>query len=717
MNLSIWDALIFFGYFIGVVVFAVAVAARSKTKSSADYFLASKKLPWYAIGASFIASNISTEHFIGMVGWGFLYGMAVANWEWANAATFTALIWIFLPFYMRGNVATMPEFLEKRFNKTCRYIYAVVMIIGLVIAMLGGVMFAGAKAMNVFFPQIDIWMGVLILAVAAGTYTIYGGLLSAVWADVLQFCLLMVGGIIVSVYGVTHAGGLDQLMDTMPEKFIMFYSSKHEMIPWTGFISGLVSVGLWYNCANQFMVQRCLGARSEWDARMGVVMAGFSKAILPFIVVIPGIVAFYLFQSRISDGDQAWPFMVKQFLPAGLVGLVLAGLASAVMSTLSAITNSSSTIFTLDLYKELIRPNASDRELHIVGRLSALVILLVGITVALIIAAFPGVTVFQLIQTVFFYVAPPIAACFLLGIMWKRITPIAATLTMILGFLVLLPIVIFVLFPKVPFLQPYDNFMHHTFAVFVLSCAILVILSLFSKPKPSEALEGVIWTKSALGVAESEKGKYGGFKSLKLWWFLMAATIAGLYVYTNSKGSDTAWLEAEAVSYSAAEGSNIRVQPRSDIPAEEKFNLWTGQGQVLFEPTQSDQAITFEVPVESAGLYKIDALVTVAPGYGAFVAEVNGKPATISFPQIRLSEEGDYSSETVARDSFDAVEVTRERKSNGIKDSIAGSYTVQRISLGIHESTGNSISVAFISGAHGEDGAAIGIDQFIITER
>jgi SSS family solute:Na+ symporter len=715
MNLSIWDALIFFGYFIGVVVFAVVVAARSKTKSSSDYFLASKKLPWYAIGASFIASNISTEHFIGMVGWGFLYGMAVANWEWANAATFTALIWIFLPFYMRGNVATMPEFLEKRFNKTCRYIYAVVMIVGLVIAMLGGVMFAGAKAMNVFFPQIPIWMGILILAAAAGTYTIYGGLLSAVWADVLQFCLLMVGGIIVSVYGVTHAGGLDQLMDTMPEKFIMFYSSRHEMIPWTGFVSGLVSVGLWYNCANQFMVQRCLGARSEWDARMGVIMAGFSKAILPFIVVIPGIAAFYLFQSRISDGDQAWPFMVKQFLPAGLVGLVLAGLASAVMSTLAAITNSSSTIFTLDLYKELIRPNATDKELHIAGRLSALVIILVGISVALVIAAFPGITVFQLIQTVFFYVAPPIAACFLLGIMWKRITPAAATLTMILGFLVLLPTVIFVLFPKVPFLQPYDNFMHHTFAVFVLSCVILVILSLFTKPKPSEALEGVIWTKSALGVAESEKGKYGGFRSLKLWWFLMAATIGGLYVYTNSQGSDTAWLEAEAVSYSVSEGSNVSVQPRSDIPAEEKFNLWTGQGQVLFEPSQSAPSISFEVPMESTGLNKIDTLVTVGPGYGAFAVEVDGKPATISFPDIRLSEDGTYTTQVVERDVFDAADVTRDAEANGVTDSIAGAYTVRRISLGVHEATGQSITIAFISSDQRADGAAIGIDQFIVT--
>jgi SSS family solute:Na+ symporter len=591
------------------------------------------------------------------------------------------------------------------------------MIIGLVIAMLGGVLFAGAKAINVFFPEIEMWMGILILAVAAGTYTIYGGLLSAVWADLLQYCLLMTGGIIVTIFGLYHAGGLDNLMSELPEKFIVFYSSKHEMIPWSGLVSGLLSVGLWYNCANQFMVQRCLGARSEWDARMGVVMAGFSKAILPFIVVVPGIIAFYLFQSRISDGDQAWPFMVKQFLPSGLVGLVLAGLASAIMSTLSAITNSSATIFTLDLYKSILRPKASDKELHFVGRASGFVVMLIGVIVALILVAFPGVTVFQLIQTVFFYVAPPIAACFLVGIIWKRITPMAATLTMVIGFVVLLPAVIFVIFPKTAFLQPYDNFMHHTFGVFVLSCLLLIVLSFFTRPKPSEELAGVIWTKSALGVTTAEKGRYKGLKSLGLWWFLMVVTIAGLYVYTNSKGSNTVWLEAEKLFYTVTKGAKAKIQPRSDISANEKFNLWTGQGQLLFEPTQSGQSVTFGIPVEYEGLYQIDALVTVGPKYGQFAVKINGQPAIISFPAIRVLDDGKYTSKIMEKDFFDVVEISNDRLGNGIKDTIAGSYTVQRISLGIFESTGNNITVSFISKDNKEDSSLIGIDQFMVTER
>jgi len=253
--------------------------------------------------------------------------------------------------------------------------------------------------------------------------------------------------------------------------------------------------------------------------------------------------------------------------------------------------------------------------------------------------------------------------------------------------------------------------------IFILSCLLLVILSFFTKPKPSEELVGVIWTKSALGVAEAEKGKYRGFKSLGLWWFLMVVTIAGLYVYTNSKGSNTDWHEAEYLSYSVSDGAKVRVQPRSDISAEEKFNLWTGQGQLLFEPTQSDQSITFDVPVEYDGLYRFDALVTVGPKYGKFVVEINGKPATISFPYIRVLDDGKYTSKIMEKDSFDAIEISNDRKGSGIKDSIAGGYTVQRISLGVFESTGKNITVSFISKDNNEDSSLIGIDQFMVTER
>ncbi len=717
MNLTILDIAVLLSYFVGIILFGIIVAARSKTKSAADYFLASKKLPWYAVGASFIASNISTEHFIGMVGWGFLYGMAVANWEWANVVTFSILIWVFLPFYMRGNVSTMPEFLERRFNKTCRYIYATVMIIGLVIAMLGGVLFAGAKAINVFCPQIELWMGILILAIAAGTYTIYGGLLSAVWADLLQYILLMIGGIIVTIFGVYYAGGVTNLFTDLPEKFIVFYPSTHEMVPWTGLVSGLFTVGLWYNCANQFMVQRCLGARSEWDARMGVVMAGFSKAVLPLMIVVPGIIAFYLFQDRISDGDQSWPFMVRQFLPMGLTGLVLAGLASAILSTLSAITNSSATIFTLDLYKEIINPNASDRQLHLVGRVSGAVVMIIGIIVGLIVAFFPTVTVFQFIQTVFFYLAPPIAACFLIGIIWRRATPAAAILTLIAGFAVYLPLVVFVIFPKIKFLSHYDNFMHHAFVVFIFSAITLVITSLFTRPKPLEELKGVIWTKSALHVGEGEK-KRGGFQSLGLWWLLMSATIISLYIYTNSRGSNTKLFEAEKTAYTITAGTQAKLQIRADLAKTERFNLWTGSGQILFTPQKSGDQIVFELPAKKPGLYQIDAFITAGTDYGKFIVKVNDQNAIISYPITETSLVGKkYSVSHKQEQILDCKNLIYSGNGIDAKDNITGLHVVRKISLGTFLIKTDSIKISFIAADVTDKNSLIGIDKLLLTYR
>ncbi len=717
MNLTILDIIIFTGYFTGVILFAIIVAARSKTKSASDYFLASKKLPWYAVGASFIASNVSTEHFIGMVGWGFLYGMAVANWEWGNVFTFSALIWIFLPFYMRGNVSTMPEFLEKRFNKSCRYIYAVVMIVGLVIAMLGGVMFAGAKAINVFFPQVSVTMGIIILAVAAGSYTIYGGLLSVVWADFLQYILLMAGGIVVTIFGLHYAGGISNLMASMPEKFIVFYSPQHEMIPWTGWVAGIFSVGIWYNCANQFMVQRCLGARSEWDARMGIVMAGFSKAFLPFIVVVPGIIAFYLFQSNISDGDQAWPFMVNQFLPAGFIGLVLAGLASAILSTLSAITNSSSTIFTLDIYKPIFRKKAGDKELHFVGRLSGVIVMVVGIVIALILASFPGITVFKLIQTVFFYIASPISACFLIGIMWKKITPAAATVTMIFGFIIVLPLTIFVNFPMIPLLQPYNSFMYHTFFVFCVSILILVILSFFTKPKAESELVGVIWTKSALRIPEDERKKYKGFRNLGIWWALMVITIVSLCVYTAMHGSKTLWLEAEKVNFTVTKNSTVEVQKRSALASKEKFNLWTGSGQVLFIPSKSGESLTFKVPVKEEGEYKLSALITLGKDYGNFHVLVDNQKADISYPLTILSEtkpKFSVTNKTVA--VFKPNDLIKEINENSGDSSIAGPHTVKRINFGTFSLKTNFTDLVFVAEDVLSSNSLIGVDQIMLTK-
>lgn len=708
MHLRTLDITVFVLYFAFVMIFAMLIAARSKTKSASDYFFASKKLPWYVVGASFIAANISTEHFIGMVGWGYLYGMAVANWEWGNAITFSALIWIFLPFYMRGNVSTMPEFLEKRFNRICRHIYAIVMIIGLVIAMLGGVLLAGAKAMHVFFPSLSTEAAILILAIAAGTYTIYGGLLSAVWADLLQYILLMVGGAVVTIYGLFHADGLSNLMAELPEKFIMLYPATHENIPWTGVVSMLFSVGIWYSCANQTMVQRCLGAKSEWDARMGVVMAGFSKAILPFLVVIPGIVAFYLYHDYISDADTSWPIMVCQFLPDGLAGLVLAGLASAILSTLSAITHSSSTIFTLDLYQSIFRPNATDRQLHRTGRISAVVILLAGITIALILSQFPRLTIFGIIQTTFFYMAPPIAAIFLIGILWWRITSTAATATLLLGFLVYLPLTKWVIFPLIPAFTPYDSFMHHTFVIFCLSVVTLVVISLFTRPRDRASLKGVIWSLSALHVEQGKGRQRKGLQSLGLWWVLMMMLIGGLYFFMNSRGNVADQIEAEEVELTCAEGATVQIDPRGTY---ENFTLWTGEGQLKFTPQKTGDWIEFVLPVQQPGTYEVAMLVTKGTGYGRFSAQGPAGGLDIRYAITKSSSEAKLDIQWQKTLVFDSSHINSDLETMPTN----GQYRVQRVSLGAVVVEGDSFKLRIVSDGDQAPGA-IGIDHFILVK-
>ncbi len=699
MKLTLLDAAVFCCYFAGVLLLGLLVAARSRSRTSADYFLASKRLPWYAVGASYIAANISTEHFIGMVGWAFLYGMSVANWCWGNVFTFTLLIWVFLPFYLRGNVSTMPEFLERRYNRVCRHIYAVVSIVGMVIGMLSGVLFGGAKAINALFPQVPVVWAIVILAAAAGAYTIYGGLVSAVWADVVQYCLLMTGGAIVAIYGLRYAGGLDELTARLPEKFIVFYSPRHELIPWTGMLAGIMSVGIWYNCANQFMVQRCLGARSEWDARMGILMAGFSQAFLPFIIVLPGIIAFQLFQGQIADGDQSWPFMVRHFLPAGLVGLVMAGLASAILSTLSAITNSSATIFTLDLYRTVLSPRADDRESRRVGRISGFCAMVVGVLLALLFARIPGLTVFGIIQSVFFYMAGPVAAIFLVGIFWRGATAAAATTALVIGFSLIYPVRAWLF--KLPVLAPFDSFTHHTFMIFIISIALVVGVSFFTTPKPAEALVGVIWTKSAFGLPEHERANNRGVRSLGLWWALFVLLIIGLYALTMRQASRTDWLEAEAtLAPAAAARRGVRLQPRGEI---EGFNLWTGKGQVLVAAEAAEEGVVFTLPVEKPGRYRVAALVTTGPGYGRFTARVNGRNATIEFPVTRGDRKNGYRVVYETMPVFDAGGAEGMRR-----------LAVARIGLGEFELEADArieINAAADSGTTG----TIGIDQWIVT--
>lgn len=516
-----------FGCYLALNVALGIWVGRRHAASPREYFLAGEGLPWYAIGGSIIAANISTEHFIGMVGIAYAVGFVVAQWEWGNVVTFTALIWVFLPFYIRGGLYTMPEFLERRYNAHCRYFFALCCLVLWIVAQMAVVMLAGAKAMRGMF-DVNETVTIVALALLAGSYTIYGGLKSVAWTDFLQFVVMMAGGLMVALIGLGKVGGLAALMHAAPEKFKIAYPITDPEYPWLGVWTLFLSVGIWYNCTNQFIVQRCLGARSEWDARMGVVFAGFMKILLPLLVVIPGIIAFKLYPG-LADKDLAFPKLVRELLPVGLSGIVMAALASGMLSHISSVLNSCSTVFTMDLYRPFLRKNRSDAHMVAVGRWSAFLILLTATLLAIWFTR-RQIGVFVAIQNVGAWVAAPIASLFLVGVMWRRATAAAATFVLWFGF----PFTAFVehvLFKHVSFLIPFDNWLNRTFAVWLTCMALMVIVSLFTRPPSPEKLVGIIWSPRMAPLPAAERLKYGGWRSLFLWWAIFAGAIVALYAY------------------------------------------------------------------------------------------------------------------------------------------------------------------------------------------
>jgi len=358
---------------------------RKKQQDSADYFLAGRTLPWYVVGSSFIASNISSEHFIGMIGAAFIYGIAPAMFEWANVATFTLLIWFFIPFLLAAKVFSTPEFLERRFNPTIRQFFACVTVISNVVAFLAAVLYGGGLALERLFGW-DLWFAIALLAVVSGGWAVYGGLRSVAWMDVFTVVVMIAGGLMVTVLGLYMLSGeshsliegfrvmiernragagiwAEVVRQNAPHilqgehynRLSVIQPVTHELTPWPGLILMIFSVSIWYNVLNQFMIQRVLGARDGYHARMGIVFAGFMKVFLPAIVVIPGLIVFALHPEILlqswdgvrPEADQGYVHMLQKLVPIGLRGLFLAALFGAIQSTVNSVLNSTATIFTI----------------------------------------------------------------------------------------------------------------------------------------------------------------------------------------------------------------------------------------------------------------------------------------------------------------------------------------------------------------------------------
>ncbi len=527
VSLNALDLTVAVLYLLGTVVVGFTVGRKRKTTSD-QYFMGGRTLPWYVVATSLVATVIATEHFVAQVGAAYARGIVIAAFGWNVWIVYTLLIWIFLPYYMRTGLYTMPEFLERRYNPWARYIFAVVLTIGYVASIIAGSLYAGGLILQNMFG-IHILAAIFLLGLVTGAYTIYGGLVASAWTDFLQMGVLVVAGLLVPVLGLMKIGGLSALIADVPQKFYLYHPPTDELFPWTGVFTGFLSIGIWYNCTSQHIVQRCLAAKDEWHARMGVVGAGFLHVFTPFLFTIPGILAYRLYPN-LSRPDDAYVVLVKALIPPGLRGAILAGMAAALMSTLSTMINSTSTILTLDLYKRAWRPDASEAQQVAFGRWSGGAILAAGILAACYYTMMRGRFLFVIIQSVFAYIAPPFAVLFTLGILWKRANGKGAIATIALGFpfSVLLATLIA---PHVPWLRPYNSYLHRALISWAFCMIVMISVSLATAPPDPARTEGIIWRPRYALLPPREQAQYGGWKDFRLWWILLVGTCLSIYAW------------------------------------------------------------------------------------------------------------------------------------------------------------------------------------------
>ena len=432
---EILDYIIFFGYALLILGVGLWVSKEKdgKQKNAEDYFLASKSLPWWAIGASLIAANISAEQFIGMSGSGYALGLAIASYEWMAALTLIVVGKYFLPIFIEKGLYTIPEFVEKRYSTNLKTILAVFWIGLYVFVNLASVLYLGSLALETIMG-IPMGYGVLGLALFAAAYSLYGGLSAVAWTDVIQVIFLILGGLVTTYLAVNSVSngngfliGMKNIYQAAPQKFAMILepsNPEYKNLPGIGvLVGGMWVANLYYWGFNQYIIQRTLAAKSLKESQKGILLAAVLKLILPIIVVIPGIAAFVMIKDTAMyesfKPDNAYPWLL-QLLPSGLKGLAFAALTAAIVSSLASMLNSTSTIFTMDIYKQYIRPNANDKETVNTGRISAAVALLVAGIMAPLLGGIDQA--FQFIQEYTGVVSPGILAVFMLGLFWKKTT-------------------------------------------------------------------------------------------------------------------------------------------------------------------------------------------------------------------------------------------------------------------------------------------------------
>lgn len=478
-----WVLGVYLAALIGVAIWVIL----QKNKDTSDYFLAGRNVGWFVIGASIFASNIGSEHVVGLAGTGAESGMPMAHYE-LHAWIVLLLGWLFLPFYFRSNAFTMPEFLEKRFDSRSRWFLSVFSLVGYVITKVSVTIYAGGVVVSELLG-IPFWYGAIGIVVFTGVYTVVGGMKAVIYTETLQTIILIAGSVIITILGLQEVGGWSNLKAIAgSEHFNMWRPMTDPDFPWTGMLIVGTIVGVWYWCTDQYIVQRTLAANNIKIGRRGAIFGAYLKLLPIFIFLIPGIIAFALAKQGVityEKSDEVFPVLVKTLLPVGLKGLVAGGLMAALMSSLASVFNSCSTIFTIDIYKKL-KPTTPEQKLLTIGKVATTLVVVLGIIWILIMEKIGGGVLYQYLQSVQSYIAPPITAVFLLGVIWKRTNATAAIITLFSGLgVAALRIIAEIYEPQLSgFLKTFAtiNFAHMAIFMFIFSVLVCIGASLATNP-------------------------------------------------------------------------------------------------------------------------------------------------------------------------------------------------------------------------------------------
>lgn len=538
--------------YFSILVFIVWKSSQ-KQQTSADYFLAGRDIGWFAVGCSLLASNVGSEHIVGLAGNGATSGMAMAHWE-LQAWVMLLLGWVFVPFYYRSGVFTMPEFLERRFDASTRLVLSCVSLIAYVFTKVSVTVFAGALVFQTLLPDTfgnpdnAFMVGAVTTVVLTGIYTVFGGFRAVIYTEVAQTGLLILGSAFITIFGLAKLGGWGELRQIVREKsssFALWRPLDDPDFPWLGVMIASVIIGVWYWCTDQYIVQRTLAAKSLKDARRGAIFGGYLKVLPVFIFLVPGMIGYALHQKGIisipSDqngnvsGDMVFPTMVATLLPEGLRGVVIAGVLSALMSSLASLFNSAATLFTVDIY-EKIRPGQPEKHLVMVGRMATGIVVVLGLLWIPVMKFISGGGLYQYLQSVQGYLAPPITAVFLLGLFVKRVNARGALYGLSIGFVLGMTkltlqalagagVVSGGLIGSIAEL----NFLYASGWLFLISVLVVVFASLSAPAQPAEQIAGLTYSGLTPEQRAENRASWGTGDVVAS--VLLVALVLVVYVY------------------------------------------------------------------------------------------------------------------------------------------------------------------------------------------